>query len=77
MIGAWSKFGEGLLPCDGEAIVFIQPEYEVENLFDPNFAAEAVLAIYRRGMVTTQSGWTCSLPYGSYWTSIPSPKNRA
>lgn len=76
MIGAWCRFGEGPLPSDGEAIAFVKyGEPEIENF--GRVLPEIEMAIYRNGRLYTQSGIINSIPYGSWWTSIPPPSIRA
>lgn len=76
MIGAWSKFGTGALPEDGEAIVFIEL-FDAGQALIEGMAGRAVPAVYKFGSVHTQDGAIMPTPYGSEWTSLPHPSTKA
>lgn len=71
MIGAWSTFGQGPLPNEGEAIVMVLLGTPVHSLMGS--PGEVVPAIFRGGTLFTQDGRTLPIPFGSAWTSLPHP----
>jgi hypothetical protein len=76
MIGAWSKFGTGALPDDGEAIVVIDLFSTAESLIE-GVKGKASPAVYKYGSLYTQDGASMPTPYGAEWTSLPHPSVKA
>lgn len=76
MIGTWQRFGEGESPRDGEGVVFIRAAVLPEALWEPEYGAEAVVAVHRGGLLFTHAGGHMPIPFGWYWTSLPSLPQR-
>ena len=71
MLGIWTKFGDGELPADGEALVFVQVLHDdIETvLYGGSTVAE--IAVHRGGTLFFQGGRSMPIPYGCWWTSLP------
>lgn len=76
MIGTWQRFGEGEPPADGEALVVIRYGAPADTLFATGYGTEAVPVIHRGGTLFEQYGASYPIPYGWWWTSLPSPRRR-
>jgi hypothetical protein len=77
VIGAWSTFGVGDLPNDGEAVVFIEYGFCLEDCLQYSHNLRATVAVYKYGSLHLQDGGIVPVPYGCEWTALPHPKVKA
>lgn len=76
MIGTWLKFGDGPDPENGEAVVWISFEVDIETALYDVSRGSMRFAVFRHGALHGDDGSIMSAPYGAWWTSLPPPTAR-